>query len=401
MPEPLTQQSAPRKGVTILLPITILSLAIAISWFLFLHPPKEKKGRAPKRPILNVQTITTAPQEYQVNVHGFGTVQPESEGSVVSQIQGLITKIGDNVQAGSFFQKGELLFQIDDRDYLAALNITEAALSEAKAKLVEEEARSNQALLNWQRLGNGEEASALVLRKPYLETAKAVVRSAEAKREQALLALERTRITAPYTGRILAKHVAIGQYVGVGKTLATIYPTQTFEVRVPLNYRQQNLLTIPQQGDLSISTVEIRGGHGRDEERWLGHIARTEAILDTKNQQLTVVIRINASDNIQEGHPALPKIGQFVRVSIPGKIFKEVFLIPSHALYTNDEVIILHDGRLMRRQVSVINRSEKHAIIDSGLQSGEHLVITPLGAISSGTEAVEKKRRPAKVRGND
>jgi multidrug efflux pump subunit AcrA (membrane-fusion protein) len=190
MSENTPEKTIVRKVVAFLLPLCVLVVAIVIGRYLFQNPPEEKTRNDPKRPILSVETLILEPQEYQVQINSFGTVQAGSKGSVVSQIQGVITELGENVQAGSFFDKGDLLFKIDDRDYLAALKITEASLSEARAKLVEEEARSSQALLNWQRLGNGAEAGDLVLRKPYLATAQALVRSAEAKREQARLALE-------------------------------------------------------------------------------------------------------------------------------------------------------------------------------------------------------------------
>ncbi len=396
MSENTPQKSLGRKIFNIILPLCILLAAVFVSRYFFLNPPEEKKRRAPKRPVLSVETLVLKSQEYQVSINGFGTVQPGSKGSVVSQIKGVITALGDNVQAGSFFKKDELLFTIDDRDYLAALKITEASLSEAKAKLVEEQARSNQALLNWQRLGKGAEAGELVLRKPYLATAQALVLSAEAKKEQAQLALERTRIKAPYAGRVLGQNVDIGQFVGAGANLAQIYATQNFEVRIPLNQRQQELLDLEQESlATSGAVVEISSGHGATKEIWQGQISRTEAILDPKNQQLFVIVRL---DNIPKQHGnsnKLPRIGQFVQVAIQGKVFTDVFLIPSHTLYTNNEVIILDDRKLVRRQVSVINRGKEFAVIDSGVLPDEQLVITPLGGVTTGTEAVQtvsKKR---------
>lgn len=398
MPENTPQKTFARKAISVIVPLCILLLAIGGSRYFFLNPPEEKKRRAPKRPVLQVETLTLQPQEYQVTIHGFGTVQPGSKGSVVSQIKGVITALGNNVQAGSFFKKDDLFFSIDDRDYLAALKITEAALSEARAKLVEEEARSSQALQNWKRLGKGAEASDLVLRKPYLTTAHAVVLSAEAKKEQAQLAVERTRIKAPYAGRVLEKNVDIGQFVAAGTTLAKIYATQNFEVRIPLNHRQQELLDLPEQSSATSSqdsgaAVEISSGQGETEEKWQGNISRTEAILDPDNQQLFVVVHLNSGLYRQDNHNQLPKIGQFVRVNIQGKTFNKVFLIPSHTLYTNNEVIILADGKLARRKVSVINRGKQFAVIDSGIIPGEQLVITPLGAITTGTEAVQTGRK--------
>ena len=382
-----------KKILNLTLSLAVLLLAVAISRYLFMNPPEEKKRRAPKRPLLSVETKSLAMQDYQVTIHGFGTVQPGSKGAVVSQIKGVITAMGDNVQAGSFFQKGELLFSIDDRDYLAALKITEAALSEARAKLLEEQARSDQALLNWKRLGKGEEATDLVLRKPYLATAQALVKSAEAKKEQAQLALERTQILAPYAGRVLENMVTTGQFVGAGTVLAKIYATDRYEVRLPLTRKQQQLLVLPHTASQGESpAVEIRSGQD-GAQQWRGRIARTEATLDQKNQQLFVVVQLDSIEEQEIEAHELPSIGQFVEVSIQGKHFAEVFQIPSHTLYTNDEVIILKGGKLERRKVSVINRGSKYAVIKGGVLAGEQLVLTPLGSITSGTEAVVKGRR--------
>lgn len=397
MSENIPEKTLGRKVLTLFLPLCILVLAIVVGRYFFQNPPEEKKRNSPKRPVLSVETQTLQAQEYQVRIKSFGTVQAGSKGSVVSQIQGVVTELGDNVQAGSFFSKGELLFKIDDRDYLAALKITEAALSEARAKLVEEKARSSQALLNWQRLGKGAAAGDLVLRKPYLATAQALVLSAEAKKEQAQLALERTQLVAPYVGQVIEKKVDIGQFVSVGTTLAEIYASHNFEVRVPLNVRQQELLDLPEQSSSTPSQsgaeVGISSGHGAKEKKWYGQILRTEAILDPMNQQLFVVVRLHKELHHLENTAPLPKIGQFVRVNIQGKVFPKVFLIPSHALYTNNEVIILHEGKLVRRQVSVINRGKQFAAIDSGVVSGEQLVITPLGGVTTGTEAVQAGRK--------
>lgn len=393
MSENTNEKTMFRKVVAVFLPLCVLVIAIAVGRYLFQNPPEEKTRNAPKRPILSVETLILEPQAYQVQIKSFGTVQAGSKGSVVSQVQGVITELGENVQAGSFFDKGELLFKIDDRDYMAALKITEASLSEARAKLVEEEARSNQALLNWQRLGKGAEAGDLVLRKPYLATAQALVRSAEAKREQAKLDLERTRLVAPYVGQVIEKNVDVGQFVSAGATLAEIYATSNFEVRIPLNVRQQELLDLPEQSSADASQpgaeVVVTVGQGENEKKWFGQVLRTEAVIDPMNQQLFVVARLNEELLDQKNREQLPKIGQFVRVSIQGKVFSKVFLVPSHALYTNNEVILLHEGKLVRRQVSVIDRDKQFAVIDIGVVPGDQLVTTPLGGITTGTVAVQ------------
>ncbi len=97
---------------------------------------------------------------------------------LVAQVSGQIVSVNENVRDGGFFEKGDVLGQIDPRDYEADVRISEATLADARQALAEAEARSNQALEDWERLGNTGDAPDLVLRVPQLEAARARVSSA-------------------------------------------------------------------------------------------------------------------------------------------------------------------------------------------------------------------------------
>ena len=72
----------------------------------------------------------------------------------------------------------------------------------------QEQARAEQALTDWQRLGQaGDPPSDLVLRKPQLQAARARVASARSALAKARLDLERTTIVAPFSGRVLRQVV--------------------------------------------------------------------------------------------------------------------------------------------------------------------------------------------------
>ena len=130
--------------------------------------------------------------------------------------------MSDNFREGGFFDKGDVLLEIDPADYETALTVAQANLAQARVRLAEEEAQSRQAELDWQRLGGDERPTELVLRVPQLALARANVAAAEARVREAERDLERTRISAPYDGRVLAKHVDVGQVVGPGTMLATV-----------------------------------------------------------------------------------------------------------------------------------------------------------------------------------
>ena len=141
----------------------------------------------------------------------------------------------------------EALVELDPADYQAALTGARARLARAEAALAQEEARAKQAKLNWEDIGYDEEPSDLVLRVPQLKEARANVDAALADLDQATRNLERTKIRAPFDGRVQARIVGLGQSVGAGTPLGEVFATDYAEVRLPLTPRQLAFIKLPDQ----------------------------------------------------------------------------------------------------------------------------------------------------------
>ena len=138
---------------------------------------------------------------------------------------------------GAFFSRGQTLLWIEDADYRLAVAQAEAAVAQARVGLEREEAEADLARREWAELGEGE-ASPLTRREPQLAQARAALAAAEASLEQARLNLARTRVQAPYDGRMRGKQADVGQFVGAGAPLATVYSTDAAEIRLPVLARR-------------------------------------------------------------------------------------------------------------------------------------------------------------------
>ena len=167
-----------------LTPVIILAVLLGLAYLVLRNPPQADRSEAPAAAQLVVDVMKLERQPYQVNLQSYGTVQPRTQSILVAQVFGEITSINDSLRTGGFFEKGEKLLSIDQRDYLADVKISDASLMGAKQALAEEKARSMQALEDWNRLGNQGEAPALVLRKPQLAAAEARVISARLRAGQ-------------------------------------------------------------------------------------------------------------------------------------------------------------------------------------------------------------------------
>jgi len=100
-----------------------------------------------------VEAITLSKSQYPVILRSQGTVQPTQLTTLVSEVNGSITAISDVFVVGGEFSKGDVLLQLDERDYTIALTQAQASLAQASAQLQEEAARAELAKAEWQSLG--------------------------------------------------------------------------------------------------------------------------------------------------------------------------------------------------------------------------------------------------------
>lgn len=97
------------------------------------------------------------------------------------------------------------------------------------------------------------------------------------------------------------------------------------------------------------------------------------------------------------------KIGEYVTAVVQGRELRSALVIPSAAIYQNTYVYVVEESVLQRRNVEVDWQNGRDAIIGSGLESGDQLVTTALGQVSSGTrvQIAGVSNRPPARRGAD
>jgi membrane fusion protein (multidrug efflux system) len=156
--------------------------------------------------------------------------------------------IDDNYEV----KKGDLLVQIDPRDYEVQLHQAQANYDKAKSDYDRDENLVNTKAIS----------------KEDLDTTLAALNVTAAQLDQAKLNLEYTRITAPMDGRITRKDVEPGDYIQAGQTLFSIVP---HEIWVIANFKETQL-THMQPGQSA--TIRIDAFPGRV---FQGHVDSLQA----------------------------------------------------------------------------------------------------------------------------
>lgn len=383
-----------------LIPVAILVIAVVLAQIIMSNPPEAKRRGPSKTPQMTVEVNKLEPVVYQVQLNSFGTVKPRTESVLVSQASGQIRYLSDNFRDGGFFEEGEVLLKLDDRDHQADVKIAEANWLDAKQNLAEEKARAEQALTDWKRLGKKGTPNSLVLREPQLAAAKAKLLSAEAQLAKAKLALERTQIVAPYAGRVLAKKVDLGQVVSMNSQLADIYAVDFVEIRLPIKNQDLALIDLPEefrgQQLANNGAATVKFNSALNEQHWIGNLVRTEGAIDEQSQQLYVVAQIQDPYAFEttDGSQRPIKIGQYVSAEISGKLLSNALVIPTKSIYQGSYVYTVEEGVLLRKDISLLWKNESEAVIKSGLSIGDRVVTTALGQVSSGTPVSIAGDRP-------
>ena len=177
--------------------------------------------------------------------------------------------------------------------------------------------------------------------------------------------------------------MGLGQYVRVGEELATLFSTDVAEIVVPLEDESLFWFHVPGftpgDGPGAVATVRVRLA-GRD-CAWEGRVVRAEGKMDERTRMVRVVVRVNKP---YADKPPLA-VGLFVRVEIKGRQIPDLAVIPRSALRQGDIVWVVDaDDRLHYRKVQVARIDGEQAQIESGLESGDQIVISHLKTVTDG-----------------
>ena len=339
----------------------------------------------PMSKVPSVEAIRVSPGSYQIVIPTRGEVRARTRSVLIPEVPGRIRSVSPNFRDGGFFEEGEILAEIDPRDYQIAETVAAGNVAEARNAYAQEQARKAQAEENWKRLGNGKSANDLVLRVPQLAEAKGRVDAAVAQLDQAQIDLERTKVRAPYAGRVLEQMVDVGQFVNNGTNLARIFAVDFAEIRLPLTSRQTGFIDLPEDfrgarssaEDEDLPSVTLTKKQGLREFTWDGDIVRTEGAIDTRSRQLFVVAQIDDPyGKRDDGTPPL-KIGEFVEASITGRLLDNVYTIPRSAIRGDQVLVVDDDQTLQIRDVEIAWGDDDHVVVTAGLNPGESVCTKP------------------------
>ncbi len=299
---------------------------------------------------IEVSILLANPVAQSLMVSTQGTVEPSVATRLSSEVMGQVLEISEDYRPGGFFKAGDVLLRVDDTQYRLALARAESQLAAARQRLAEERGRALQAEREWRDLGSAS-ANALFLRKPQIEAAQAAVQAADIEVAKAQRDLDKTKITAPFDGRVRQKLVDLGQYIGVGVPVAEVYSTDEVRIELPLTDKQLAMLDLSllESTHPEVEQVTVSARVAGQTWEWAGRLIGTSADVDIQSRVHFVVVAVDDPFGFESATSFPPLTpGLFVSANLRGKPIEKVTELPRNAIHTDGTIRYVDDQDVLR-----------------------------------------------------
>jgi membrane fusion protein, multidrug efflux system len=332
--------------------------------------PQQSAPASPAPPAVHV--LALQPRPVTVNTRYVGQLQAFNTVEIRPQTDGLLEK--QVAVEGSRVKKGDVLFQIDRRPYVAALAAATAALTQARAA----QARSGRDLERVQPLSeiNAVSQQELDAVRTQQETQRAAVDSAQAQVKTARLNLEYTTITSPIDGTVGRVLIRMGGLLTAYQSLlTTIYATDPMYVNFSVSERQvlelqRRFGAVPKEYPQA-ALYKLVLGDGSEYPH-----AATLNFIDPAVDPATGTIGVRLA--VQNAEQRLIA-GQFVRVVVPDEQLPNALLVPQRAVLERQgqtSVFVVREGDTVEdRKVTMGARIGADWLVEEGLTPGERVVV--------------------------
>lgn len=174
--------------------------------------------------------------------------------------------------------------------------------------------------------------------------------------------LERHSLYAPFNGTFTMVNSEVGAYVNTGGQIAKMIPTDHNEIEVPVPNTQSKWIKI---GD------KVRVISEDKQSVKPGIVVRKASFIEgnTQSRSIFVEVKSTAQDELLTG--------EYREVEFPGQKINDAMEIPRNAIFNSNEVYVVDDGKLKKREINVLKTNET-SLIFNGLEEGLKIVIEPL-----------------------
>jgi multidrug efflux system membrane fusion protein len=342
----------------------VSGLAIAKSGS-FKRPPPAPAAPAP----VPVVAAKVAQHDVPIYLTGVGTVIAYNTVVVRSQIQGQIVSI--NFTEGQSVHAGDLLAQIDPRPYQALIDQYTGTLERDQAQLVNAQAN----LTRYTTLGEKGWATPQLLetQKAQVGELQAAIKADQALIDAAKVQLSFTRLTSPIDGVVGLRQIDVGNIISPSTANGLVVVTQLDPISLIFTLPETVLPQIQQRQQQTKTPLPVLA-YSQDDA-----IKLDEGVLGLVNNEIlqttgSIQLKANFSNKSRQLWP-----GQLVNARLLVDTRHNGLTVPAGVVQQGPTgpyaYVVKPDNTVAIRQIKVAQISDGQALIDSGLQANEQVVV--------------------------
>jgi multidrug efflux system membrane fusion protein len=352
----------------IVVPAALLIAVLAAGGvFYFTHiRPLDKVAAAPAPPpAVPIVARAVAQHDVPIYLSGVGTVIAYNTDVVRAQIQGQLISI--NFTEGQTVHAGDLLAQIDPRPYQALIDQYVGNLDRDQAQLINAQAN----LTRYTQLGDKGWATPQLIetQKAQVGEVQAAIKTDQALIDAAKVQLSYTRLTSPIDGVVGIRQIDVGNIISPSNTNGLVVVTQLHPISLIFTLPETNLPQIQQQEQKTktplavlaysqdnkilqtTGSIQLKANFANTSNRlWPGQLVNARLLVDTRHNGLTVPAAV-----VQQG---------------------------IHGPYA---YVVNPDNTVAIQPIKVAQISDGQALIDSGLEANQQVVVDGQYKLQPGT----------------
>ena len=279
----------------------------------------------------------------------------ENEVRLLSEVEGRVARL--LIDEGDFVESGQRLATLvrDDEE----INLRKAELKETNARLAYER-------------GQDLVAKELISREEF-DKFQMDFEIARQEKAEAAWRLQRTTITAPFSGQISERMIQVGQNLRMGDEMFRLTAIDPLVARIFLPER--DVLGMERGGDVRITL------NADPDTRFAGHVRQVSPVVDTATG--TIKVTVEAIDP-----PANVRSGSFVTIDIVRETRSTAMLVPREAVLRELQsayvFVFGEDGKAEKRELQLGLEEGLWVEAVNGLQVGDDVIVAGQGGLKEG-----------------
>lgn len=335
-------------------------IAFVATLFFSCNGENNKLKQHSKMDTIGVDVFVARAKNFREKYNVSGSLMANESVNLTTESSGKVQHI--YFKEGQQVKKGMLLLTLDNSDLKAQLD-----KANLQANLLKKELDRKTKLLAI----NG-------ISKEAYDQAESNYKSAEADRDLIAAQLSKTKIIAPFSGKIGLRNVSEGAFVNSNTVVASLQQLNPLKLQ----------FSLPEEYAANLQKgAQVNFTLANNDSTYSAKIYAMEPDIDVDTR--SIKIRALVDNNRRQLLP-----GAFAKVSVSFATIPNAILVPSDAVISalNKNSVLLYKNRKVKEQsIKVAYHTDAEVLVSSGIQPGDTIITTGLLILKNGMHVKIKK----------